>query len=364
MVQHRGRPFRWAIFGTGSVARKFTLDLRCLGGAAEARIVASRTSENARRFAAGLGVAEVAPDYAAAARAEVDAIYIATPPALHEAHAMLGIAAGKAVLIEKPIAADAPAARRIAAAAEEAGVFCMEAMWTRFQPLPEAVRRVIDAGKLGELRGFEARFMGANKPDLDSSLFDPERGGGALLHRGIYPLSLARYLLGEIRTTQATSRIGGTGVDEDTALIVQHASGAISTLRSSLRAAGPDGAVIYGTDATLYLDGPIWRPTGARLVPTVPAGAATTGPRRFEAFRESRRGLQLSGLLSRLRRLSGRGQTRISAPFDGNGYHYEAQAVMQAVSEGHIQDIRMPLSESIEILQIIDEARAPKAAGV
>lgn len=363
MAQDRGKPFRWAILGTGSVARKFTLDLRCLGTAADVHVVASRSAENARRFAAELGVREAAPDYDAAARAEVDALYIATPPALHEAHALMGIAQGKAVLIEKPLAADAQAARRIAAAAKEAGVFCMEAMWTRFQPLPETVRKLIEAGRLGTLRGFDARFMQAAKPDPDTSLFDPERGGGALLHRGIYPLSMARYLLRDIATTQATCQIGETGVDEDTALIVHHLSGAVSTLRSSLRAAGPDGSVIYGTQATLYLDGPIWRPTQARLVPTVATRSAAAGPRRFEAFRESRRGLQLSGALSRARALAGRGQTRIRPPFDGNGYHYEARAVMQAVAEGRIEDTRMPLSESIEILQIMDDVRTRRATG-
>jgi len=351
------RPFRWAILGTGAVARKFALDLRQLGDRAVLQVVASRRAENAAGFAADLGVADVAPDYAAAAGADVDAVYIATPPAQHEAHALMAIAAGRAVLIEKPFALDAGAAARITAAAQSANVFCMEAMWTRFQPLSDTIKARIDAGEIGEVRGFEARFMAANQTDPQASLFDPARGGGALMHRGIYPVSLARFLLGPVADSQAMGHVGETGVDEDSALMLRHTSGAISTLRASLRANGPDGMAIYGTAGTLHITGPVWRPTGAVLKHTRPSPATPGGPRRFEALRESGAGLRLSGALGHLRGALGRGQTRIRAPFSGNGYHYEAQVVMQAVRQGHTEDPRMPLSQSIEIMQIIDAAR-------
>jgi predicted dehydrogenase len=353
--------FRWAILGTGAVARKFVLDLRILGDHARVVTVASRAVDNAERFARDLGISNVAPDYRAAVAADVDAVYIATPPALHEDHALMAIAAGKATLIEKPLALDGAAACRIADAAQAANVFCMEAMWTRFQPLLRDLRDRIAAGGIGEVRGFDGSFLGVNIPDPDTSLFDPARGGGALMHRGIYPLSIARFLLGPVVESCAMGRIGTTGVDEDSALILRHESGALTTLRSSLRANGKDGATIYGTAGTLHITGPIWRPTGAVLVRTQPHGARG-GPRRFEAFRESGAGLRLSGMLGQVRGTLGRGQQRIRVPFAGNGYHYEAQAVMEAVQGGQTQAALMPLSESIEIMEIIDRARADWAA--
>ncbi|WP_298976334.1 Gfo/Idh/MocA family oxidoreductase [uncultured Roseobacter sp.] len=356
MTDVRGRPFRWAILGTGSVARKFVLDLRQLGAEAEAHIVASRTPANAQSFASSLGVAHVAQSYAEAASADVDALYIATPPAQHEEHAMLGIAAGKAVLVEKPFARDAAAAERIMQAARAAGVFCMEAMWTRFQPLPGQIRDRIAAGDLGDIRGFDGSFMAANAPDPTSSLFDPARGGGALMDRGVYPLSLARYWLGPVTDAHATARIGDTGVDEDCTLMLRHASGALSTLRASLRAGGLDGAAIYGTKATLRIAGPAYRPTGAVLYRTHvgPAVTGPKGPRRLEGLRESAMGLRLSRGLAALRL---RGE-RLGAPFSGNGYHYQARAVMQAVAAGRTEDPRMSLAESVEIMAMIDTARA------
>jgi predicted dehydrogenase len=363
MTKTDNQSFRWAVLGTGSVSRKFVHDLRRLGDRVEVHTVASRTSANAQAFARDFGVAHVAPDYGAAAVADVDALYIATPPALHEAHALMGIRAGKAVLIEKPLALTAQAAQRIAHAAQIAGVFCMEAMWTRFQPLLQNIKTQIDAGALGDVRGFDARFMGANKVQSGVGLFEPDQGGGALMHRGVYPLSLARYLLGEVAQMHTMAHPGDSGVDDDSVLILRHTNGALSTIRASLRTTGPLGAVVYGTKATLHIEGPIWRPTGARLRAIHPMGTDQKGVRRFEEFRESSKGLHLSSALAQLKDLLGRGQTKIKAPFSGNGYHYEARALMEAVAAGQQEDARMPLSESIEIMKIIDDARASWNAG-
>lgn len=355
MTDTGAKAFRWAIFGTGQVARKFALDLAGAGAPAILHSVASRDPGNARAFAAQLGVARAADSYAAALEG-ADIVYIATPATLHEAHARMAIAAGKAVLVEKPFASDAAAAQRIAAAAAEAGVFCMEAMWTRFQPLLGELRARIAAGALGDPLGLEARFMAATPPAPGLALYDPA-GGGALLHRGLYPLSLAHFLLGGIARVQAAAAIGATGVDEDCALTLTHKSGALSTLRASLRTSGPEGAVLFGTRATLAIEGPIWRPTGALLMPVRPA-LPPRGARRFEAFRESTTGLRVAGLLGTLRGSGRRGSTRIAAPFAGNGYRHQALAVMQALREGRTEDPRMTLADSIAILDAVDAARA------
>lgn len=349
-----GEAFHWAIFGTGSVSRKFVLDLRCLKGRAVVSHVASRTAGNAENFIRDLAPSARASTYEdAAAAPDVDAVYIATPPGLHKPHALMAIAAGKPVLVEKPFAQTGAEARDIADAARTKGVFCMEAMWVRFQPLAERIRAVIERGDLGEIRGFDARFLAANTPDASQSLFDATQGGGALIHRGIYPLSMAQSWLGPITRTVAMQRMGETHVDEDTVMVLEHGSGAISSLRSSLRSAGPDGAVIWGTRARLEIEGPIWRPTGARLFPVHPAGKPSGAPRKGEAFRESGAGLRLSRLLQRLRG----GGKAITAPFAGNAYHYEADAVMQAVTAGRTEDPRMSLDDSIVLMDLMDETR-------
>ncbi|MEX2517998.1 MAG: Gfo/Idh/MocA family oxidoreductase [Paracoccaceae bacterium] len=353
-------PFRWAILGAGGVSRKFVLGLRALGDAATPIVVASRMPENAKRFAASLGVPESASYEDAAAHPQVDAVYIATPPSEHEAHAALAIAAGKPVLIEKPFALDAAAAARIAVQAEAAGVFCMEAMWTRFLPMLDTLRARIANGEIGEIRSFEGGFFGSDAPDAANSLFDPARGGGALMHRGIYPLSLARHLLGPVSTLQAMARIGETGVDEDVALTLRHASGAISTLRASLRASGPNGAIIRGAKGVIEIAPPIYRPFKARLTVVSPrkGGTGAGGGGRFEALKE---GGFLQGLNQRADGLKALLRSRaggLSGKFEGNGYHYEAAAVAAAVTAGQGEHALMPLAESVEIMDLVDQAKS------
>lgn len=344
---------RWAILGTGMVSRKFVLGLRPLGGAARVSVVASRDPAKARSFAATFGISTPAPDYAAAvARDDVNAVYIATPPSEHEAHALMAIAAGKAVLIEKPFALDAAAAACIMQAAAAAGVFCMEAMWTRFLPLMDAVRGLVAQGTLGEVRSLQGSFMGSDLPGTGASLFDPARGGGALMHRGVYPLSLARHLLGPIAQVTAAGRIGDSGVDEDCSVILRHDSGALTTLTASLRSPGPNGLVLAGTHGMLDLAAPVYRPHRARLIAVRPRDGSKQGAPRLEGLRES-------GTAQRLAQMLARGGGRvISRPYAGNGYHYEAAEVARHLQAGTTVSALMPPGESVEIMAAIDAARA------
>ena len=138
--------------------------------------------------------------------------------------------------------------------------------------------------------------------------------------------------------------------------MLRHEGGGISTIRASLRANGPEGAVLYGTKGTLYLDGPVYRPLGLRLVPTRPTRVASGQPaaRKLEGFRESHTGLRL---IRRLKRLIRRSDKSLPSAFRGNGYHYQARAVMEAVASGRTYTARMTMEESAEIIDLLHRAR-------
>lgn len=348
--------FGWAILGTGAVSRKFAFDARAAGMGLAA--VASRDLNNAAGFAADLGVPVAVSDVAQAIAAPgVDAVYVATPVTLHEEHALAAIAAGKPVLVEKPFAHDTAAAQRIAAAARAADVFCMEAMWTRFQPLPLRIKDLIKKGKIGTPIGFEGRFLSATEVNTAMGAFDAKRGGGALLHRGVYPLSIAQMLLGPAKLQHVIAHIGETsGVDEDIHLTIQHDSGARSTMRASTMSFGPEASAVYGTEGWIEIEGPIWRPTGAVLhnAPAYPSGPAQA--KKMEAFRESSTGVKIASGLALIKKLRGKHQQRIRAPFAGNGYQHEAIAVRDAVAAGLKEHEVMPLDESIAMMQLVDAA--------
>lgn len=350
--------FRWAILGTGAVSAKFVHGLGALKGRAVAARVIARRDDSARAFARAFGIPDAVAGLSPVALDGIDALYIATPVSEHAAHARAAIAAGVPVLVEKPLAMTAAQAQDIADAATAAGVFCMEALWTRFQPLIGHVRARIAAGDLGEVTGFDGSFQVATTRDPSVSLFDPARGGGALMQRGIYPLSLAHHLLGPVTDLSAQGRIGPSGVDEDAALALRHASGAVSTLRASLTSDGPNGITITGTRATLHLAGPVWRPSSARLVPARPGKAGGFGGTgRLSALRETGLAQRMMQDLAPLKaRLTGRAGRRISAPFSGNGYGHQALAVMQAVAAGRTQSDLMPLSDSVAVIGLLEQA--------
>ncbi len=144
--------FRWGIFGTGFIAKRFAYALRHLPDA-EISAIGSRRPANARLFAQGIGSNAFAGSYEEVSQmTDIDAVYIATPPSIHLQQALMCIMADKPVLVEKPFACSADEAKKIREAAKSRDVFCMEAMWTRFLPLLHQVKEMVDKGRLGKIR--------------------------------------------------------------------------------------------------------------------------------------------------------------------------------------------------------------------
>ena len=354
----KDQTFRWGILGTGPVARKFALGLRRLPDALVTRVASGRR-ENAERFARDLGVVAVSGTAGELAQsADVDAIYIATPPALHRAHAVACMEAGKAVLVEKPFAATRGDAEAMAETARSRGVFCMEGLWTRFLPLVDEVRARIAAGDIGELRSFSGSFAIPTAPDPDQGLFRPETGGGALLHRGIYPLSLACHLMGPPVAEASLATLDASGIDATSAVILRHVGGGLSTVTAGLDSAAPNDCVIGGTAGMIHIHAPIYRPFRMTLTRVPVQGAARPGNPRTEALKES--GL-MQGAHQRLSRLTGlvrgRRSRDILRPYAGNGYHYEAAELMACVRAGAPESRLMPLAESVALAGILETAR-------
>ena len=183
------------------------------------------------------------------------------------------------------------------------------------------------------------------------------------MHRGVYPLSLARHLLGPVTDLSAMAQIGETGVDEDCALSLRHRSGSISTLRASLRTVGASDFTIHGTTGVIHIEAPVYRPFAGRLI-KFGAGTGKQEGGRLESVRE---GSLAQGLQQRARPLirlvRGQGGQRFTCHYRGNGYHYEAEALMQAVSTGALESDVMPLDESLEIMTTIDRVRAAWQSG-
>ena len=316
------RKFRWGILGTGDIARRFVEGLQALPEA-EVLAVGSRSETSAEGFAGARGIPRRYGSYDdLAADPDVDVVYVATPHPFHADNAELCLRAGKAVLCEKPFTVNAGEAERVIGLARERGLFLMEGMWTRFFPLMERVRKMTSNGEIGELRMLTADFGARFDLDPASRLFALELGGGALLDVGVYCVSLASMVLGPPVRTAGLSHIGETGVDEQAAVVLEHAAGRLSSLAMGIRTATPHEATILGTEGYLKIHAPWWRPT----VMTV----------------------------SR----PGRRDETIEAPVTGSGFEYEAAEVMRCLEEGRTESDVMPLDETLSVMRTMDEIRA------
>ena len=185
-----GRPIRWGILGAGCIADTVSGDINLTDGNVVAA-VAARDADRAARFADRHGAARSYGDYSALVNDdEVDVVYVTTTHPHHRAHALLAIEAGKAVLIEKPVCLNAADAREVFAAATKAGVFAMEAMWTRTNPLIRQAQQLIADGVIGEVRGLRNEFGLGLAFDPTHRLYDARQRG----RRPPRPRGLPRHL--------------------------------------------------------------------------------------------------------------------------------------------------------------------------
>jgi len=199
----------WGVAGTGRIAVEVGQVIAAHPQMAVAA-VGSRDLGRATGLAARLGGSAYG-SYADLVNAPgVDAVYVATPHAGHAEVVELALAAGKAVLCEKPLTHLLSETERLVALAQRRGTFLMEAMWMRFNPLAQQLATLVSRGELGEVRSVSASFGFIPPYDAANRLWDHALGGGALLDVGIYPVELARWLLGEPSTMHV---IGHAGAD-------------------------------------------------------------------------------------------------------------------------------------------------------
>jgi predicted dehydrogenase len=326
MADFASPPVRWGILGTGAIASSFATDLARVPHA-ELRAVASRSELSADAFARRFGIPVRHLGYEALVEdPTLDVVYVALPHPWHHAWTRAALLAGKAVLCEKPFTVNAAEARDLVATARQERRFLMEAMWTRFLPSLAQVREILDSGTLGEIRTVQADLGVQMRPDPASRLFAPALGGGALLDLGVYPVSLASFVLGAPQSVHAVATSTDTGVDAQCSAILRYASGAHATVHTTLEVNMPSRAVIAGTEGRIELSGPLYDPWSVRVVRGLDPGAQVI-------------------------------EELVHAGEPGHGWDREAAEVGRCLAAGLLESPSMPLDESVSIMETLDEIR-------
>ena len=284
--------------------------------------VASRSESKAADFAKQYQVPHHYGSYVEILKCpDLDIVYIATPHNSHCENTIMCLEHQLAVLCEKPLAINAAEVGRMISLAKFQKTYLMEALWTRFLPSTRKMLELIESGVIGDLVSLRADF-GFNAPfDPKGRLFNHHLGGGALLDVGIYPVFLSLLLFGRPQELKALATIGKTNVDENCNIVLKYENNRIATLYTSIVAKTSTEAVVYGTKGAIRLNSRWHEPTSLTLL------LNDEEPKDF--FFE----------------------------FIGNGYYYEAKALMEDLSAGHYENALMSLDFSHDLMELLDQIR-------
>ncbi|THH13453.1 hypothetical protein EW146_g6766 [Bondarzewia mesenterica] len=308
--------------------------------------VGSRSAESAQNFIdkviGGDNAIKAYGSYAEVyADPDVDAVYIGTPHTYHYVNACEAIKAKKHVLVEKPATTNAAEFKAMTALAREHGVFLMEAMWTRFQPVSRSVRRIIDEGTLGDPVMVHADLSGDF--DIDNipkthRILDPQLGGGALLDLGPYPLVWAIISLyeqpinnRELPTVSASIvKTPLTGVDRTSTFILTFpplAAQASLSCSINIPPCNP-GATIRFRNGNILIPSPIYC------------------PKSYTVQYFDRPG---SGTVER--------EETVHVSFVGGGWHFQADEVARCVKSGKLESMIWGHDKTLLAMTVFDEVR-------
>ncbi len=254
------RKVGYAVIGLGHIAQSAVLP--AFAHAKNSKLVAlvSSDEEKRRKLSRRSGCAAFSDDDLDACldMPEVDAAYIAEPNDRHAEFAVRCARKGVHVICEKPLAISEEECRRMIDACRDAGVKLMTAYRLHLEPSNLEVVRMIEEGRIGELRFFSSTFAYQVKPgNIRTSA---ERGGGAIWDLGVYCINAARYLFRADPTELFAMRADRPGdprfeeVHEGMMVALRFPGDRLAQLMVSFGSAEQDQYRVVGTRGHLELD--------------------------------------------------------------------------------------------------------------
>ncbi|XP_055685610.1 trans-1,2-dihydrobenzene-1,2-diol dehydrogenase-like [Lutzomyia longipalpis] len=318
---------KWGIVTTGLIAHDFVNAVSTLpANEHEVVAVAAREKSKAEEFAKTHGIPRAYEGYEAVAKdPEVEVVYVATLNTTHYAVAMQMLEHGKHVLCEKPLCMNEKEARKLITFAESKKLFIMEAIWSRFFPSYQYLKRQIDAGTLGEIKEVNVTF-GFH---LDSDRVQQKKlGGGTILDLGVYTIQVSQWAFREPpKEIKATGNLNDDGVDIEMKAELIYSNG-VAKIQTSATKKLKNEAVIIGTKGQITLNDTFWCPISLTDVD----GTVKTWPlpqARHPHFNF----------------------------LNSCGLRYEAEEVRKCITAGQLQSDHVSHNESLIIAKIEDELR-------
>ncbi|MDR1156223.1 MAG: Gfo/Idh/MocA family oxidoreductase [Bacteroidales bacterium] len=312
----------------GVIGTNFISDWVITGGRQDERFelaaVYSRTQETADAFAARHSIPRTFTSLEAmAADPLIDAVYVASPNALHAGQSIFCMEHGKHVLCEKAFASNAREAREMIAAARRNKVALMEAMKPTLTPNFLAARDAL--GRIGAIRRYFSCYCQYSsrydkfREGTVLNAFRPEFSSGALPDIGIYTIYPMVVLFGRPQTVKAAGLKLSSGVDGEGSAVFSYPAMDAAVLYSKI-ANSSLPTEIQGEDGNIVLD-------RINMISEVNLH-----------FRDGRK-------------------ESLSRPADRNEYYYEIKEFMDTVQSGRQESAVNSWENSLITMEIMDEIR-------
>ena len=252
---------RWGLVGAGDIAEKRVAP--ALGGASRSELaaVSRRRAEQAEAFARRHGARRWHADWRDLVRdPDVDAVYVATPVALHAPVAIAAAEAGKHVLCEKPMALDVAECDRVIASAEKAGVKLGVAYYRHLYPIVQRVKTLLREGAIGapvlaQLNAFERFDPPSDHPR--AWLLDPAlSGGGPMFDFGCHRIEVLLNLFGDVAEVEGVRAnvLFDRRVEDAAVATLRFAPGPLAVVSVAHAAAEPQDTLdVFGSEGSLHV---------------------------------------------------------------------------------------------------------------
>jgi xylose dehydrogenase (NAD/NADP) len=246
---------RWGIISTANIGRRALVPALHNATNGELVAVCSRDLAKARAFADELNIPRAYGSYEEMlADPDIDAVYNPLPNDQHATWSIRAAAAGKHVLCEKPLTADAAEAEEMVKAFKAHGRLLAEAFMYRFHPRTRRVRELVQSGAIGAVQTMASAFTFRLRNEVNIRL-EGDMAGGSIMDVGCYAVGVMRFVTGEEPVAvNAYAHYNSRGADELATGTLVFPSGALGHFDSGVRAHGGQWYDIRGSEGRIFVD--------------------------------------------------------------------------------------------------------------
>lgn len=245
------KPIRFGLIACSSIARRRFAPALNKSSTARLERIGSRDLSKAEQFAGELGAPKWGSYEDVMTDPCVDAVYISTPPALHEPWVRIAAEHGKHVLCEKPAFPDYRTAAEMVELCRRLKVCLMEGYVFGYHPQHALVRSILDEGRIGKPRVIQSEFA-MPWPAAGNYRLRRDLGGGVFIDAAGYPVAAAMFLF-KAMPLSVVCRIqtDSNGVDRTASMILDFPDGQIAQTLAIYKVHYRSHYVVLGSEGTI-----------------------------------------------------------------------------------------------------------------